>query len=72
MSQLVERARSFATNAHQRIDQRRKYSNQPYESHLEAVARIVASVTDDEQMIAAVLSRRNVNRFTVRQGGDQR
>jgi hypothetical protein len=53
MSELIERARNFATRAHQRIDQRRKYSDQPYEVHLEAVARLVASTTDDEEMIAA-------------------
>jgi len=53
MSELIERARDFATRAHQRIDQRRKYSEQPYDVHLEAVARLVASTTDDEEMIAA-------------------
>ncbi len=50
---LVERARLYATSAHQRIDQRRKYSKQPYHVHLEAVARLVASVSDDAEMIAA-------------------
>lgn len=50
---LVERARAFAIDAHTRIDQRRKYSLQPYSDHLASVARIVASVTDDEAMIAA-------------------
>ena len=53
MSDLVERASDYATRAHQRIDQRRKYSKQPYHVHLEAVAKIVASVTDDPEMIAA-------------------
>ncbi len=53
MSDLVKRAIRFATEAHQRIDHRRKYSNQPYAVHLEQVAKIVASVTDDEEMIAA-------------------
>ncbi|HFD78808.1 MAG TPA: bifunctional (p)ppGpp synthetase/guanosine-3',5'-bis(diphosphate) 3'-pyrophosphohydrolase [Gammaproteobacteria bacterium] len=53
MSDLVERAREYATSAHRRIDQRRKYSNQPYDVHLDAVARLVASVSDDEEMIAA-------------------
>ncbi len=53
MSGLIERARDYATRAHQRIDQRRKYNNQPYHMHLEAVADIVAGVTDDEEMIAA-------------------
>lgn len=50
---LVERARAFAIDAHTRIDQRRKYSQQPYSEHLAAVASIVASVSEDEEMIAA-------------------
>ncbi len=50
---LVERARGFAIDAHTRIDHRRKYSQQPYTDHLASVARIVASVIDDEEMIAA-------------------
>jgi HD domain len=53
MSELINIAISFATEAHQRIDHRRKYSNQPYSVHLERVAKIVASVTSDEDMIAA-------------------
>jgi hypothetical protein len=53
MSDLVERARNFATKAHQRIDHRRKYSKQPYQVHLEAVAKLVASVSDDPETIAA-------------------
>jgi hypothetical protein len=50
---LIARARQFATEAHQRIDQRRKYSGQPYQEHLKAVAALVAEVTDDAQTIAA-------------------
>ncbi len=53
MSDLVADARRFATEAHERIDQRRKYSNQPYQEHLKAVAEHVASVTDDVEMVAA-------------------
>lgn len=53
MSDLVERASDYATRAHQRIDQRRKYSKQPYHVHLQAVARLVASVTGDQETIAA-------------------
>ena len=53
MSDLISRAKTYATLAHKRIDQRRKYSNQPYHVHLEAVASIVATVSDDEEMIAA-------------------
>jgi (p)ppGpp synthase/HD superfamily hydrolase len=50
---LVERARGFATHAHRRIDHRRKYTRQPYEVHLKAVAELVASATDDAETIAA-------------------
>ena len=53
MSELVKQAREFATVAHQRINHRRKYTKQPYEVHLKSVAHIVATVTDDEEMIAA-------------------
>jgi len=53
MSDLVERASDYATRAHQRIDQRRKYSKQPYHVHLQAVASLVAGVSDDEEAIAA-------------------
>ena len=50
---LVDRARTYATEAHQRINHRRKYNNEPYHVHLSAVAKLVASVTDDEEVIAA-------------------
>ena len=53
MSDLVKQAIRFATEAHQRIDHRRKYSGQPYAVHLDQVAKIVATVSDDEEMIAA-------------------
>jgi len=53
MSDLIERAKDYATKAHQRIDQRRKYSKQPYHVHLEAVAKLVAGVSDDAEVIAA-------------------
>jgi hypothetical protein len=53
MSELIQRAKNFATSAHQRIGHRRKYSDQPYQVHLESVARLVASVSDDPEMIAA-------------------
>jgi hypothetical protein len=53
MDNLVARAQDFAVNAHRRIDQRRKYSGQPYDAHLKAVADIVGSVTDDPEVIAA-------------------
>jgi CBS domain-containing protein len=50
---LVERARAYATGAHARINQLRKYTSQPYDVHLKSVAELVASVSDDEAMIAA-------------------
>lgn len=53
MDSLIDQARDFAIHAHRRIDQKRKYSGQPYDAHLKAVADIVQSVTDDAEMIAA-------------------
>ena len=53
MSDLVDRARVYATEAHQRINHRRKYNNEPYHVHLSAVAKLVATVTDDDEMVAA-------------------
>lgn len=53
MNDIIARARRFATEAHQRIDQHRKYSNQPYQEHLKAVAELVAGVTEDPELIAA-------------------
>lgn len=52
-SLLVERARAFAIAAHERVGQRRKYTGEPYWTHPEAVAAHVATVTDDEALIAA-------------------
>lgn len=55
MTDLIERARRYATEAHARIDQRRKYSNQPYDAHLRRVALLVKEVSDDddEEVVAA-------------------
>jgi len=50
---VVERAREFAVNAHSRINHRRKYTKEPYSVHLNAVAKLVAQVTDDPATIAA-------------------
>ena len=52
MTDLVQRAQTYATSAHARIDQRRKYTGQPYDAHLSAVADIVRTVTDDAAAIA--------------------
>jgi hypothetical protein len=53
VNDLVERARAHAVQNHARINQRLKYSLQPYDVHLKAVADLVASVTDDPETIAA-------------------
>ncbi|MCU0290833.1 MAG: HD domain-containing protein [Thermoanaerobaculaceae bacterium] len=53
MKSLPEQARAFATEAHREIGHRRKYTQKPYEVHLKEVAAMVASVTDDPEMIAA-------------------
>lgn len=50
----VERARIFATAAHAAVDQRRKYTNEPYIVHPTEVAAIVAGVPGaTPEMIAA-------------------
>jgi len=53
VSTLIERAREYAVNAHSRINQLRKYTFQPYDVHLKAVAELVTMVTDDQEIIAA-------------------
>ena len=50
---VVTKAAAFAKAAHESIDQRRKYSNEPYIVHPQAVAETVATVTDDPATIAA-------------------
>ncbi|WP_317929048.1 HD domain-containing protein [Halioxenophilus sp. WMMB6] len=50
---LIVKAMEFAQNAHNAIDQRRKYTNEPYIVHPAAVARLVSSVTEDIAMICA-------------------
>lgn len=52
---LEERALAFAKAAHESVDQRRKYSNEPYIVHPIAVAEIVRSVRHTPTMIAAAL-----------------
>lgn len=53
MNSIIIKAKDFATSAHQRIGHRRKYTRQPYEVHLKAVANLVAGVSEDHEMIAA-------------------
>jgi (p)ppGpp synthase/HD superfamily hydrolase len=50
---LVDDARAFATRHHEAIDQRRKYTNEPYIHHPEAVAALVATVPHTAAQIAA-------------------
>jgi hypothetical protein len=50
---LASRAKRYATEAHGRINHRRKYTLDPYDIHLRGVADLVASVTGDPEMIAA-------------------
>lgn len=55
MSTLVMRAQAFAAGAHAAVKQVRKYTNLPYITHPEAVAKLVATVPHTEEMIAAAL-----------------
>ncbi|MEO0477662.1 MAG: HD domain-containing protein [Planctomycetota bacterium] len=50
---LVHEAQHFAEEAHASIDQRRKYSGEPYIVHPRAVAKLVAEHTEDATTIAA-------------------
>jgi (p)ppGpp synthase/HD superfamily hydrolase len=50
---LEERAKVFAQKAHESIDQRRKYTNEPYINHPAAVVEIVKSVPHTSEMLAA-------------------
>ena len=53
MKAQIEKAKKYATLAHARINQLRKYTLKPYDVHLKNVATLVASVTQDGSMIAA-------------------
>ncbi len=50
---MITKAQKFAHAAHDSIKQVRKYSGLPYWVHTDEVASIVASVTDDWEIIAA-------------------
>ncbi len=52
-TEVVAKAAAFAKAAHESIDQRRKYTNQPYIVHPETVANMVSRVTNDVAIIAA-------------------
>lgn len=53
MSPVVDKARVFATAAHSAVDQRRKYTGEPYINHPRIVYELVRSVTDDTATLAA-------------------
>lgn len=53
MKTLETRAKEFASYHHARVNQRRKYTGEPYITHPEAVAEIVRSVPHTEEMLAA-------------------
>jgi (p)ppGpp synthase/HD superfamily hydrolase len=53
VDELIARAREYAVAGHARINQLRKYSQQPYDVHLREVARLVASVGGDSATVAA-------------------
>ena len=42
MSNLVNRARVYATETHHRMGHRRKYNDEPYDVYLNAVAKLFA------------------------------
>lgn len=50
---MEERAKDFATRYHASIDQRRKYTGEPYITHPAAVVELVRSVPHTEAMICA-------------------
>jgi (p)ppGpp synthase/HD superfamily hydrolase len=50
---LIQRAKNFSHIAHDSIGQRRKYTNEPYWTHTDAVAEIVAKFGGSDIQIAA-------------------
>lgn len=50
---LIRRAETFAVAAHSAVDQKRKYTDQPYYEHPRAVAGIVRTVPHTPEMLAA-------------------
>ncbi len=50
---LSARAATFAKAAHDSINHRRKFTDEPYHVHLARVAALVATVVNDEEIIAA-------------------
>ncbi len=50
---IIDKAKVFAKLAHESINQKRKYTDEPYINHPEKVTYLVSLVTNDENMIAA-------------------
>ena len=50
---MIDKAKQFCADAHQSTGQLRKYTGEPYEVHPFAVAELVMSRTDDQEVIAA-------------------
>lgn len=53
LADVLERAKNFAIKAHESINQRRKYTNEPYYVHCERVVKILSEVINDEEILAA-------------------
>ncbi|MEA3372783.1 MAG: HD domain-containing protein [Campylobacterota bacterium] len=51
--EIIKRASEYAISAHKRIDQRRKYTGQPYHVHLKAVSKTVSEAGGDAAQVAA-------------------
>lgn len=49
----LEKAKNFAISAHESINQKRKYSNEPYYRHCERVVAILNEITSDQEILAA-------------------
>jgi len=52
-SELVQKAKAFAEKYHSEIDQRRKFTNEPYIMHPQGVVDILRTVPHTEEMLAA-------------------
>lgn len=50
---IVEKAKQFATEAHNSINHIRKYSGEPYIVHPQNVVRILSGYTNDPEVLAA-------------------
>lgn len=50
---LEEKAKRFARKAHSRAGQRRKYTQEPYIVHPQAVAELLRSIDADDKLLAA-------------------